>query len=268
MLYDAAQLPRLDAHSPVVRERLLTEAITWQTGSDSAATFERRLSSTIRLVSTDALTVAIAAILVNCGAVGFTVDAVPDDARVVEHSEAVLGAYPAHAIGKPRHVAAREYLSEIGGVLRGRKASPDLALVNLADADTAADSLHDCAHLITGRSERTAIVGPLVLPGVTACHRCAWLTRADHDGPSQASAATETVGLRAPGNAVATAATLPLAASYAALAVLDYLTLTDQEPPRLPALAGHVLTLEVPGPALELAALHPHPRCGCCWALS
>lgn len=138
-------------------------------------------------------------------------------------------------------------------VLAGRP-EPDR---QLADAC----SREDVAHVLMSLHPRSAVLGPMVLPGRTACVRCADETRADTD-PAWAALVPqlESPVHRPAAAAVAAAgspllvATLVAATAAAVLAMIDGLA-TGYD--------GSVLRWGSGCDAPSVERLAPHPRCGC-----
>ncbi|MYZ40013.1 ThiF family adenylyltransferase, partial [Streptomyces sp. SID4917] len=108
---------------------------------------------------------------------------------------------PAHCVGERRDTAARQLVRRSapgrapGAAERGEscgEAEPGLSLVIVAPRDGLAAYAPDqtaaepwiatgTPHLYTGVIEATGVVGPLVLPGGTACAGCVARVRADRD---------------------------------------------------------------------------------------
>ena len=136
---------------------------------------------------------------------------------------------------------------------------PEPDLVVLADAAAAdphvVERLHRdaVAHLPVRLRDGTGVVGPLVLPGRTACLRCADRHREDAE-PGWLGIAAQLVGRPGPGDATAAAATAALAAAQA-------LALLDGGP--APAALAAELALDVVGGRLDRHPVTPHPGCGC-----
>jgi bacteriocin biosynthesis cyclodehydratase domain-containing protein len=264
-LYDAGAMPRLDTLPPIARERLRAEALSWVEGTDAAAVVEKRRLALVRVLTCDAATVATALLLAASGIGRFSVTAAPHEAELVEAADIWPGGLPAASLGTPRVDAVRSALTELGAQLQPRQSRgrADFALVGRADSAAAPEHLltPDIPYVSTAVFGRTALVGPLVIPGITACSVCEALTRAERDAALDHDATDS--GLAPAGTPVAAATATQLAAVHAAVAVLEYLD--GAEAGRLPALAGHLLQLDVPGPQVQLSLVRPHPRCGCCW---
>jgi hypothetical protein len=109
-------------------------------------------------------------------------------------------------------------------------------------------------HLQVTLREADVEIGPLVVPGRSACVWCARLHRIDADPAWPAVAAQ----LR---DVPAVPQETTLAASGAALAAAQVLAHLDG---MLPVAAGSLLTIALPQAIAVVTALPPHPECGCC----
>jgi hypothetical protein len=265
VVYDAGALPRLNSLTPLARERLRAEALSWIDGTDAASVLEHRRLAHVRVLTCDAPTVATALLLAASGVGRFSVAAGQHEPELVEAADVLPGGLPAGALGTPRAEAVRSALVELGAGLQPRqsRAAADFALVAAPESATAQGQWFtpDIPYVTTAVFGRTALVGPLVIPGITACAMCESLSRAERDAALDHDATED--GLRPAGPSVSAVTATQLAAVHAAVAVLEYLD--GAEPGRLPALAGHLLELQLPGPQLQLSLVRPHPRCGCCW---
>jgi hypothetical protein len=139
-------------------------------------------------------------------------------------------------------------------------------LIVLADDGEPARSRADAAlntglpHLWASIRDCVGLVGPFVVPGATACLRCADAGRADVDPawPTLVDEATRTVP-------VVAAVDEPLATAVAALAVHDVAVWASGLGPQ--TLGGIV---EIPygfGPVQRIG-VDQHPQCGCGWPTS
>ncbi|MCO1660753.1 TOMM precursor leader peptide-binding protein [Pseudonocardia humida] len=139
--------------------------------------------------------------------------------------------------------------------------SPDLVLLTdaLVPEPVRVGKLHAAgrAHLAVRLRDGTGVVGPLVLPGRTACLRCLELHRRARDRawPAVAAQLVGKPGTADPACAVATAAL----ATAQALVALDGAAGGGLTPPTLDA----TLELEPSAGALRRRAWPPHPDCGC-----
>ncbi|MGW1884148.1 ThiF family adenylyltransferase [Streptomyces sp. NPDC001970] len=124
------------------------------------------------------------------------------DGGRVQPWDVAPGVLPAEAIGERRHVAAGQLVRGAAPVKAPRTVrrpsggppldEPPLSLVVVAPRDGLAAYAPDAAaaqewiatgtpHLYAGVVEATGVVGPLVLPGGTACAGCMELARAERD---------------------------------------------------------------------------------------
>jgi bacteriocin biosynthesis cyclodehydratase domain-containing protein len=113
-------------------------------------------------------------------------------------------------------------------------------------------------HLAVSASEAIGVVGPLVLPGRSACLRCLDLTRAERDPawPLILAQLSAQAGTDPPG------CDTVLATTVAAQAVAQALAFIDQDG-QAPAVTNGTLELVLPGWQWRRRTWRPHPRCGC-----
>lgn len=119
------------------------------------------------------------------------------------------------------------------------------------------DQLHarDCAHLVVQLAGNHGIVGPLVIPGLTSCLRCADLHRLDRDPAWLALAAQLSVPHRTSGTSeVALAAVI---AGLAAQQALDFLDGSQ------PAAVEGTIEMHRPDYRIRRRSWPPHPDCAC-----
>jgi len=112
-------------------------------------------------------------------------------------------------------------------------------------------------HLAAAASEAIGVVGPLVLPGDTACLRCLDLTRAERDPAWPLILAQLTRGGADP-----PACDTVLAAAVAAQAAAQALAFVDR-PASASAVTNGTLELVLPGWQWRRRTWEPHDRCGC-----
>jgi hypothetical protein len=112
-------------------------------------------------------------------------------------------------------------------------------------------------HLAAAADEAIGIVGPLVIPGRTACLRCMDLTRADRD-PAWPLILAQMLG-RQPDPLACDA---PLAAAVAAHAAAQALAFIDR-PLEPAAVANGTLELVLPSWQWRRRTWPPHPGCDC-----
>ena len=113
-------------------------------------------------------------------------------------------------------------------------------------------------HLAVSASEAIGVVGPLVLPGRSACLRCLDLTRAERDPawPLILAQLSAQAGADPPG------CDTVLATMVAAQAVAQALAFIAQDG-QAPAVTNGTLELVLPGWQWRRRTWQPHPRCEC-----
>jgi bacteriocin biosynthesis cyclodehydratase domain-containing protein len=113
-------------------------------------------------------------------------------------------------------------------------------------------------HLAVSAGEAIGVVGPLVLPGRSACLRCLDLTRAERDPawPLILAQLSAQAGADPPGCDTVLATTVAAQAIAQALAFID-------EDGQAPAVTNGTLELVLPGWQWRRRTWQPHPRCGC-----
>ena len=113
------------------------------------------------------------------------------------------------------------------------------------------------AHLTAAASEAIGVVGPLVIPGRTACLSCVDLARSDRDP------AWPLILAQASGRASQPAACAAvLAAAVAAQATAQALAYLDQAAPGAVVING-TLELVLPDWQWRRRSWAPHPQCRC-----
>jgi hypothetical protein len=145
------------------------------------------------------------------------------------------------------------------GLLAGREPRPDLVvLVGVPDPQVGERLVADgLPHLVAAGGEAIGVVGPLVVPGRTACLRCLDLTRAELD-PAWPLILAQLAGRQA--NPPACGAVLT--ASVAAQAAAQALLFVDRPGRAGPAWNG-TLELEMPGWQWRRRTWPPRPDCIC-----
>ncbi|WP_367044853.1 ThiF family adenylyltransferase [Streptomyces sp. Je 1-332] len=199
------------------------------------------------------------------------------DGGVVEPWDVAPGGLPVEAVGERRDTAARRIVRQSapdGAPRRGRKEAgasgegePGLSLVIIAPRDGldahAPDPLtaeplvsSGTPHLYAGVIEGTGVVGPLVLPGTTACAGCLALDRADRD-PTWPRMLAQWRSGRA---RHVHACDLALSTTVAGLAAAHALAFLDGA---APASAGARWEASVPGFDWHARPVSPHLTCPC-----
>lgn len=113
----------------------------------------------------------------------------------------------------------------------------------------------DCAHLPVSLRVDHGVVGPLVLPGLTSCLRCADLHRLDRDPAWNALAAQLSVPQR-----TTPAADVALTTLIAGLAALEVLAFLDG---RQPATVEGTLEVHTDDRRIRRRSWPVHPDCSC-----
>jgi len=118
---------------------------------------------------------------------------------------------------------------------------------------------HAVPHLAASASEAIGVVGPLVLPGRSACLRCLDLARTERDpawplilAQLASQAATDPRGCDT-----------VLATMVAAQAAAQALAFLDQGAEAAAAVTNGTLELVLPGWQWRRRTWQPHPQCGC-----
>lgn len=271
-LVDASCPPPLG--EPRTRARLAPDlaALTLADPGRATATFTRRTRAAVRVVGLGRVG-SNAALLLAAAGVG---QVRPDDDRPLSPAD-LPPAGLAPGFGDPRQEAvARALAAEGHGPAPApqhhdpgddpRERPDDLVLLAPAGPAARADPLDvhpllraGTPHLLAAVRERVGVVGPFVVPGVTACLRCLDLHRTDRD-PRWPFVAAQ-LGAGAPGDSGACAAAV--AAATAAIAVLQVLSWLDTG--TLPPTASGTLEVDESG-VVRRRPWSLHPGCGCDWA--
>ncbi|MCX4983320.1 ThiF family adenylyltransferase [Streptomyces sp. NBC_00572] len=210
----------------------------------------------------------VAALLTAAGVGGVEVV----DSGRVEPWETSPGGLPAEAVGERRATAARRL---VGRWRRSRGPSGSgesaggvgLSLVVVTPRDGLGAYVPDplparrwvstgTPHLYAGVLEATGIVGPLVLPGGTACARCLQEERTDREPVWPRLLAQWRSGAPHP----LPACDLGLATAVAGLAAAHALAFLDGD---LPASTGTRWEASLPLSEWRAERLRPHPDCPC-----
>jgi hypothetical protein len=221
--------------SPALRARLAAELATaslaHRDGDGGARTLARRLAAQIRV----------------CG--GGRVGA------------GVAGLLTASGIGRVTHAGAGASgdPANPGDAGDADRARPDLAvLVGRHPLELRADLMRgQIPHLAASADEAIGVVGPLVIPGRTACLRCQDLTRTDRD-PAWPLILAQLAGRKAD----PLACDAPLAAAVAAQAAAQVLAFIDR-PAAAAAVTNGTLELVLPGWQWRRRTWPRHRDCSC-----
>jgi len=229
---------------PPLRARLAAElaaaSLAHRDGDGGARTLARRLTAQIRIHGAGTVGTGIASLLERSG-IG-----------QVTHAESGTLRPGAALAGNGGPGAARP------GMAPG-EALPDLAiLVGRHPMDLRASLMRDqIPHLAVAADEAIGVVGPLVIPGRTACLRCLDLTRAERD-PAWPLILAQLEG-REPDPLACDA---PLAAAVAAQAAAQVLAFIDRAVAADPVADG-TLELVLPGWQWRRRTWPRHPGCSC-----
>ena len=228
-------------------------------GDGGARALARRRAAHVRVLGGGRLEPAITAILAASG-IGQVDggDARPAEPAPTEPAPAQARAAQARAARAGRARAGR------GQAGRGQPGQapvtrPDLVvLVGVTDPELAARLMRErIPHLAASPSEAIGVVGPLVLPGRSACLRCLDLARTDRD-PAWPLILAQLAG-RQPDPPACDAS---LAAAVAAQAAAQALAFTDRPDQPGPVTNG-TLELVLPGWQWRRRTWPPHPDCTC-----
>ena len=230
---------------------LATVSLARQDGDGGARTLARRHAAYIHIRGAGRIAATIASILVTAG--------VGDVSGGIDHEpeqpppDAKSAAQTAIARTPPRPGRKTG-----AGPPRGQ-ALPDLAvLVGQPDPELSAALMSDrTPHLVASASEAIGIVGPMVVPGRTACLRCLDLHRTDRD-PAWPLILAQLAG-RQP---IPLACDAPLAAAVAAQTAFQALAFVDSAAAP-DAVTNGTLELVLPAWQWRRRTWPPHQRCSC-----
>ncbi len=230
---------------------LATVSLARRDSDGGARTLARRCAAYIHIRGTGRIAAAIATILATAGVgdVSGGLDQEPLPSRP-EHTPAAAAAAARTPPPPGRKATA--------GPPR-RPALPDLTvLIGQSDPELSAALMNDrIPHLMASANEAIGIVGPLVLPGRTACLRCLDMYRTDRD-PAWPLILAQLAG-RQP---IPLACDAPLAAAVAAQAAFQALAFVDGA--AVPdAVANGTLELVLPAWQWRRRTWAPHQRCSC-----
>jgi bacteriocin biosynthesis cyclodehydratase domain-containing protein len=230
---------------PPLRARLAAElaaaSLAHRDGDGGARTLARRLTAQIRIHGAGPVGTGIASLLERSG-IGRVTQSEPGTLR--------SGAALAGAAGPGKAASA---------TVPSGMALPDLAiLAGRHPMDLLASLMRDgVPHLAVTADEAIGVVGPLVVPGRTACLRCLDLTRAERD-PAWPLILAQLEG-REPDPQACDA---PLAAAVAAQAAAQVLAFIDRAV-AADAVANGTLELVLPGWQWRRRTWPRHPACSC-----
>ena len=185
------------------------------------------------------------------------------DSGLTTAGDVVVGGLTAADEGRPRSLAAADAVRRVSPLTDLRPRTPEgrADLVVLARAWAGSDPLvaavhrSGVPHLVATVRGETGVVGPLVVPGVTSCLRCADLHRRDADPRWPGLAAQLTASEPPPSGATVTCL---LTAATAAVQVLAYLDGATS-----PATVDATLEVRPPDLVPRVRRWRAHPACDC-----
>lgn len=171
-----------------------------------------------------------------------------------------VGGLTTQDVGRPRGAALRDRIAQLSPSTQLDARLPDLVvLAEPAPGEAELLARAGVPHLRVSVVAQRAVVGPLVLPGRTACTHCLDLTRTDLDPQWPALDAQLAVSAQA-GTSVDGVLAVA-AAAQAALQVLEQV-----EGRTAPATLDGTLELTLPDWRWRRRSWSPHDACPCAWA--
>jgi hypothetical protein len=240
------------------RERLARErrALAHRGGAGPAERLCRRRSRRVTVVGASQVASHLALVLAAAGVGSLRVD----DPRLVSGDEIGPGSFDVDDLGLPRSTTLRAHLGRTApsvGIEHADATADLVVLSDLSDESSNRPPGHDDpAQLAVSVRDGVGIVGPLVVPGRTACLRCLGLTRADRD-PAWPRIVAQ---LHSPQHRRPTCE-VALATRLAGLAAQQTLAFLDGDP----AVPSYDATLEIDPSDYRVRrrSWRPHPGCGC-----
>ncbi len=223
---------------------LATVSLARRDGDGGARTLARRLAAQVRIHGGGRVGANIASLLTTSG-ISCVMYADPAD-EVATSPGTSSPATTSPGTARP-------------GTTSPRPARPDLAiLTGHHPPELRADLMQDqIPHLVASASEAIGIVGPLVVPGRTACLRCLDLARTDRD-PAWPLILAQLAGRQLDPRAC----DAPLAAAVAAQAATQALAFIDR-PADAAAVLNGTLELVLPSWQWRRRTWPPHRDCNC-----
>ena len=245
--------------APAERQRLGADlgSLALVRGDGGLPAARHRRTSHVLVVGAGRVGAPLAAML---GTAGIGSVEVLDESTTVPEDTGV-GGLQLSDVGRSRGQAARERLHRsIPSLVGGAPAEADLVVLAPSRPDQLDEARRAVGpttpHLLAEVRGALGVVGPLVLPGRSACLTCLDLTRTDLD-PQWPSVAAQ---LASPSR-TREACDGPLAVMVAAQAALQVLALVDGTTD--PAAVGGTLELELPDWRWRRRSWPVHDACGC-----
>ncbi|HEY2575833.1 MAG TPA: ThiF family adenylyltransferase [Streptosporangiaceae bacterium] len=244
-----------------VRSRLAPELATTSLahgdGDGGARSLARRAAAYVRVHGAGKVGSTVATLLASSGIGHVTCR----DTAAAVAADLTPGGLGEADIGTPRESGVARAIGRTAPQVRtdddgGR---PDLAVLTGQHGPELAGALTSggVPHLTATAGEAIGVVGPLVLPGRSACLRCLNMTRADAD-PQWPLVLAQLTGCQP----ATPACDCALATSVAALACAQVLTFVDRCG-KASAVTNGTLELVLPGWQWRRRTWLPHPACGC-----
>jgi hypothetical protein len=247
-----------DAARSRLAPELATTSLAHGDCDGGARTLARRTGTRVRVYGTGKVGAGIATLLASAG-IGQV--ACRDDAVAVP-ADLLPSGLAEPDIGEPRSAGAVRAIRRSAPEVRtgdSARRPPDVAVLTGAYGPELADRLvaSGVPHLTATAGEAIGVVGPLVVPGSTACLHCLDLARTERD-PAWPLILAQLIG-RQP---VTPACDCVLATSVAAQACAQVLAFVDRGG-RADAVTNGTLELVLPDWQWRRRSWRPHPACDC-----
>lgn len=261
LLDDAADRRSVAGSHRAERDRLAPDlgSLRLVHGADAVEVLRRRRAARVVVEGAGRVGAPVAALL---DAAGVGAVQVVDDG-LTRPEDCGVGGLRAAAVGRPRQEAAGELVTgatdQRVAAAAPRVALPDLVVLAPVAGAPTPEPPRLLPHLLSEVRGEVGVVGPLVVPGTSACLRCLDLTRTDHDPGWPAIAVQLATNARAaaPCDGV-------LAVAVAAQTAAQALAFLDGT--GLPAAAGGTLELAYPDWRWRRRSWQLHPDCDCAWS--
>ncbi|SDD88706.1 ThiF family adenylyltransferase [Actinokineospora iranica] len=244
--------------TPVPR-RLAADQTTAALRAPVAALADRSKAA-VHLRGNGRIAVALACLLAAAGIGRLHVSA----EGTVTAEDVGAGLRPAD-IGRPRQAAAHDAVHRTDDTVRTQRFTrkrPDLVILTDAlvpDPHLVISLIADAVpHLCVRVRDGVGIVGPMVVPGITSCLRCADRHRADID-PCWPTVAAQLAGR----TQLVDLATVHATAGVAAAQVIDALGWLHAPDPNPPAVWNAAIEIDPFAATVEHRPWTPHPACDC-----
>jgi ThiF family len=239
---------------------LATAALAYADTDGGARTLTRRRAAFVRVHGAGRTGACVASFLAASG-VGHVACADPEPAEPADLAPAGL---VEPDLGAPRQEGATRAVQRAAPDVRTRDdgAVPDLVILTRPVLPDLTDALvrDRVPHLALWADEAIGVLGPLVLPGRSACLRCVGLRKADAD-PQWPKVLAQATFARVQPQACDTV----LAAMAATLACAQALALIDRagSPSDTPVTVNGTLEVVLPDWQWRRRTWPPHPACTC-----